>query len=132
MKCSFFQPVDSERPATELSCVVYLHGYCSSRTEGVSYAKHFLPFFITFFCFDFSGSGRSDGEFISHGWWEREDLKIVVDYLRKSGKVSTIGLWGHSMGAAAALFRADRDPSFAGLVFVTPLPNLSKIAYELY
>ena len=32
--------------------------------------------------FDFSGSGLSDGEFVSLGWWEREDLAAVIEYLR--------------------------------------------------
>lgn len=131
LKCSFFQPIDSERPAKELPCVIYLHGNSSSRVEGVPYVRYFLPSFITFFCFDCSGSGRSDGEFISLGWWEREDLKIVVDYLRKSGKTSTIGLWGRSMGAVTALLHADRDPSIAGLVLDSPFSSLTKLAEEL-
>ena len=43
------------------------------------------------FSFDFCGCGLSEGEYISLGWWEKEDLKMVVDYLKKSGMVSTIG-----------------------------------------
>ena len=41
------------------------------------------------FCtFDFSGCGLSDGEYISLGVHESEDLKVVVEYLRNCGKVS--------------------------------------------
>ena len=68
------------------------------------------------FAFDFSGSGRSDGEYVSLGFFEREDLKIVVDFLRASGKVSTIALWGRSMGAATSLLHGDRDPSIAAMI----------------
>jgi pimeloyl-ACP methyl ester carboxylesterase len=132
LKCSFFEPIESERPSKELPCVIYLHGNSSSRVEAVPYVRVFLPLYITIFCFDFSGSGKSDGEYISLGWWEREDLKIVVDYLRKSGKTSTIGLWGRSMGAATALLHADRDPSIAGLVLDSPFSSLIKLAEELY
>ena len=46
------------------------------------------------FAFDFSGSGLSDGEYISLGWYEREDVKTVTEFLRNSGTVSTIALWG--------------------------------------
>lgn len=132
LKCSLFEPVESDRPAKELPCVIYLHGNSSSRVEAVPYIKTFLPSYITMFCFDFSGSGKSDGEYISLGWWEREDLKVVVDYLRNSGKTSTIGLWGRSMGAATALLHADRDPSIAGLVLDSPFSSLTKLAEELY
>ncbi|CDJ33666.1 uncharacterized protein EMH_0084510 [Eimeria mitis] len=38
-----------------------------------------LPQNITVFAFDFSGSGRSDGPYISLGWWERDDLDTVID-----------------------------------------------------
>jgi len=38
----------------------------------------------------------------------------VIDYLRKTDHIGTIGLWGHSMGAATALLHAGRDPSLAG------------------
>ena len=46
------------------------------------------------FCIDFSGCGLSEGEYISLGWYERDDVDAVVEYLRNSNKVSTIGLWG--------------------------------------
>lgn len=55
----------------------------------------------------------------------------MIDYLRKSGKVSTIGLWGRSMGAVTALLHADRDPSIAGLVLDSPFSSLSTLAEEL-
>ena len=132
LKCSFFEPVDAERPAAQLPCVVYLHANSSSRTEGARYARLLLKAAITMFCFDFSGSGHSDGEYVSLGWWEREDVKVVVDHLRRSGRVSTIGLWGRSMGAVTALLHADRDPSIAGLVLDSPFSDINKLAEELY
>ena len=55
----------------------------------------------------------------------------MVEYLRKSGKVSTIGLWGRSMGAATAIMHADRDPSIAGIVLDSPFSSLKTLAEEL-
>ncbi len=100
--------------------------------EGARYAKRMLKAAITLFSFDFSGSGHSDGEYVSLGWWEREDLKVVVEYLRAGGRTSTIGLWGRSMGAVTALLHADRDPSIAGLVLDSPFSDINKLADELY
>ena len=65
------------------------------------------------------------------GWHEREDLNKVVDYLRNSGKVSLIGLWGRSMGAATALLHGHRDPSIAGMVLDSPFSKLQTLAQEL-
>jgi len=129
--CSHFEPIPSERVAERLPCVVYLHGNCSSRLEAVSTLPVLLPFNITVFCLDFSGSGLSDGEYLSLGYYERDDLSVVVNYLRESNRVTCIGLWGRSMGASTALLHADRDPSIAGLVLDSPFSDLKVLCEEL-
>lgn len=83
------------------------------------------------FSFDFSGCGLSEGRYISLGWYERDDLAIVIKYLRESNKVSTIGLWGRSMGAITAMMHADRDPSIAGLVLDSGFASLRLLAEDL-
>lgn len=129
--CSHFEPIPSERVAEQLPCVVYLHGNCSSRLEAVSTLPVLLPFNITVFCLDFSGSGLSDGEYLSLGYYERDDLAVVVNHLRESNRVTCIGLWGRSMGASTALLHADRDPSIAGLVLDSPFSDLKILCEEL-
>lgn len=129
--CSHFEPIPSERVAERLPCVIYLHGNCSSRLEAVSTLPVLLPFNITVFCFDFSGSGLSDGEYLSLGYYERDDLAVVVTYLRESNRVTCIGLWGRSMGASTALLHADRDPSIAGVVLDSPFSDLKVLCEEL-
>ena len=64
----------------------------------------------------FHPSGHSDGSFVSLGHFEKEDLLCVVEHLRATNVVSTIGLWGRSMGAATALMHADRDPTIGCMV----------------
>ena len=41
------------------------------------------------FAFDFSGSGRSDGEYVSLGFFEREDLKVGESFVRVRMHAST-------------------------------------------
>ncbi|OEH78213.1 hypothetical protein cyc_06121 [Cyclospora cayetanensis] len=106
----------------KLPCVIYLH---------VSALPVLLPQNITVFAFDFSGSGRSDGPYISLGWWERDDLDTVIEHLRSLGTVSSVGLWGRSMGAVTALMHAHRDPSIGGMVLDSPFAALRRLAEEL-
>jgi hypothetical protein len=47
-----------------------------------------------------------------------------VDYLRNSDQVSTIGLWGRSMGAITTIMHIDRDPSIAGVVLDSAMSSL--------
>ncbi|KAH8095222.1 palmitoyl-(protein) hydrolase [Aureococcus anophagefferens] len=58
----------------------------------------------------------SGGDWVSLGYWERDDLATVVAHLRASGKVSTVALWGRSMGSACALCHGHRDPSISAMV----------------
>ena len=131
LQCSFWEPYDEEREYDRLPCVVYLHGNSSSRCEAVSEIKYLLTMNITFFAFDFSGCGKSEGEYISLGWYETDDVQCVIEYLRKTNKVSTIGLWGRSMGAVTAIMYGVRDPSIAGLVLDSSFSSLNKLIEEL-
>lgn len=83
------------------------------------------------FAFDFAGSGLSEGEFVSLGHFEQEDVAAVVEYLRSTGEVSTIALWGHSMGAVTSIMFGDRDPSIAAMILDSPFCDLTQLAYEL-
>ncbi len=76
--------------------VIYLHGNSSSRLEGLRMAPELMKRNINIFVFDFAGCGMSEGEYISLGWHEKDDLRIVVDFVEKLPGVSRIGIWGIS------------------------------------
>jgi len=73
----------------------------------------------------------SEGEYISLGYHEKDDLATVIEYLRASGQVSTIALWGRSMGSVTALLHGHKDPSIAAMVLDGPFSSLDKLAREL-
>ena len=131
LMCSFWEPFDEEREYSKLPCIIYLHGNSSSRCEAIPEIKYLLPKNITIFAFDFSGCGLSEGDYISLGWHEQDDVECVVNFLRKSNKVSTIGLWGRSMGAVTALMYGSKDLSIAGLVLDSPFSSLKLLINEL-
>lgn len=108
-----------------------MHGNSSCRVEAVDLVPYILGARMTMFCFDFAGCGRSEGEFISLGWHERDDVNVIVNYLREHRKVNTIGLWGRSMGAATALLHSNRDPSIAGMVLDSAFSDLRTLVSEL-
>ena len=62
------------------------------------------------------GSGRSQGDYVTLGAHEVDDLEAAVAHLRQDGITGTVGLWGRSMGAVTALLFSQRDPSIAGIV----------------
>ena len=131
LACSFWEPFDEEREFPQLPCVIYLHGNSSSRCEVIPEIKYLLSRNITVFSFDFSGCGRSEGDYISLGYYEQDDVECIVNFLRKSNKVSSIGLWGRSMGAVTALMYGSKDLSIAGLVLDSPFSSLKVLIDEL-
>ena len=109
--CSYWEPFDEERESPRLPCVIYLHGNSSSRCEAYQEVSYLLTKNITVFSFDFCGCGQSEGDFISLGYYEKQDVHCVIEYLIKSKKVSKIALWGRSMGAVTAIMYANEQPS---------------------
>ncbi|KAJ6967483.1 hypothetical protein NC653_035638 [Populus alba x Populus x berolinensis] len=130
LRCSHYLP--SPLPAdTHLPCVIYCHGNSGCRADANEAAVILLPSNITVFALDFSGSGLSDGDYVSLGWHERDDLKVVVSYLRSNKQISRIGLWGRSMGAVTSLLYGAEDPSIAGMVLDSAFANLFDLMMEL-
>jgi dipeptidyl aminopeptidase/acylaminoacyl peptidase len=101
LQCSHWEPV--ERTADRIPIVIYMHGNASARVEVLPQLTCLLALGVAVFAFDFAGSGKSDGEHVSLGFYEREDLMCVVAHLRATDVVSTIALWGRSMGAGEFL-----------------------------
>jgi pimeloyl-ACP methyl ester carboxylesterase len=54
-------------------CIIFLHGLGSTRLEAFPMVEA-LPEDYSLFCFDFSGSGKSEGSNITYGLKEAEDV----------------------------------------------------------
>lgn len=129
LECSHWEPV--ERATDRIPVVIYMHGNSSARLEVIPQLSYLLSLGMAVFAFDFAGSGKSDGEYVSLGYFEREDLSCIVAHLRSTNVVSTVALWGRSMGAATALMFGDRDPSIACMILDSPFADLSQLCEEM-
>jgi len=128
LECSFWEPQPPEgQKAVPRPCVVYLHGNSSCRAGALEMLPNLLMAGFSVFALDFSGCGHSEGEYISLGYYECQDVATVIKYLRECGRVSTIGLWGHSMGAATSVMFAHTDPSVAAMVLDCAFADLRQL-----
>jgi len=71
LQCSHWQPIGESRIINELPCLIYLHGNSSSRIEALSILRCALSSGATVVAFDCAGCGKSEGEYISLGYYER-------------------------------------------------------------
>jgi pimeloyl-ACP methyl ester carboxylesterase len=100
---------DSQKdpPTDKKTMVVYLHGNASARLEVLSNLSFLLAQGIFGVAsLDFTGSGKSDGDYVSLGYYERYDLETMIQYLQQNYGNLEIVLWGRSMGASTALMHA--------------------------
>jgi len=131
MKCSFIEPFQESRPSIEMPVVLYLHGNSSSRIEGLNMAGELLKRDINLFVIDFVGCGLSEGEYISLGYHESDDVGNVIDFIEKLPGVGRIGLWGRSMGAATTMIYAHRDNRVKAICLDSPFADFNRLAREL-
>ncbi|KAL9647671.1 hypothetical protein ABK040_015160 [Willaertia magna] len=131
IECSHYQPIESQRQKEKLPCVIYCHGNCGSRCDALDAVSILLPYNITVFAFDFTGSGLSEGEYVSLGYYEKQDVSTIVEYLWSTKRVSRIALWGRSMGAATSILYSAIDSTIAGIVVDSPFTSLEDVAMEL-
>lgn len=138
LECSHFIPLpqkgaspDRPQDVQQVPVVIYLHGNSSSRLEAGSLVAKLVTRRVSVFCFDWAGCGLSEGEYVSLGWHERDDLATVIDYLRRSPHCGPIALWGRSMGAVSALLHLDRDPTIGAVCLDSPFASLRQLIEEI-
>jgi fermentation-respiration switch protein FrsA (DUF1100 family) len=69
---------------------------------------------VAVYLFDFAGCGHSDGDYISLGHFETEDLNFLIGELANQFRMTRFVLWGRSMGAATAVL--SRSPRVVGII----------------
>ena len=100
------------KPASPRPCVVLVHDYSCARPDALPCLAPCLAAGCDVCAFDCSGAGHSTGRFASLGWFEREDVTLVVAHLQSSQDVGVCGcgpiaLWGRGVGSAAVLLATD-------------------------
>jgi len=133
LRCSHFVP--SEDPACTVArpCVVYLHGMAASRWRVQDLLPFILSYDVSVFSVDFAGSGQSEGDNITLGLMEaRDDLPNVMRYLQEQPLVTSIGIWGFSMGAVAAIIgAAERESGIVAAILDSPFADFRALCQEL-
>ena len=99
--------------------LIICHGFRGSKEGGgraINLAKKAQHLGFTTLCFDFSGTGESQGEFASITLGKQvDDLKSAVDFLF-GRTLQPIILLGRSFGGTTAIIQASQDNRIKGLL----------------
>ncbi|MFN2745487.1 MULTISPECIES: alpha/beta hydrolase [Bacillus] len=94
-------------PNKTKNTVIICHGVTMNLLNSIKYMNLFLELGWNAVIYDHRRHGMSGGKTTSYGYYEKHDLKTVVDWLRKrNGNDALIGIHGESMGAVTTLLYA--------------------------
>ena len=84
--------------------IIISHGVTENKTNSIKYMNLFLEREFNVIMYDHRRHGQSGGKTTSFGYYEKNDLKAVVDWVRKEkGENILLGIHGESMGAATMM-----------------------------
>jgi pimeloyl-ACP methyl ester carboxylesterase len=109
-----------------LGTVIYLHGSADNRTSGLFVADRFTRRGYDVVVYDSRAHGESEGEACTYGYYEKQDLRRVIDSV-EPGPVAVIGV---SLGGAVALQAAAIDARIRTVVAVSTFSDLRTVATE--
>jgi uncharacterized protein len=106
--------------------VVYLHGVADNRASGAAIIERFVARGFEVIVYDSRAHGESDGNVCTYGYFEKQDLRLVLDRLEPG----PIVLIGSSLGAAVALQAAAEDARITAIVAAETFSDLRTVATE--
>ncbi|RIW33590.1 alpha/beta hydrolase [Bacillus salacetis] len=87
--------------------MIFCHGVTENKLNSLKYMNLFLKRGFNAVIYDHRRHGESGGSTSSYGFFEKQDLKAVVDELiKRQGEDVYFGIHGESMGAATTLLYA--------------------------
>lgn len=124
-------------PEKDYAVIIILHGHAGHRGALMADAKILNSHGYGCLLIDMRNHGKSEGEFTSFGLYEWQDVQGAVNYLQERADVNPnkIGLMGHSMGGAAAIFSAANIPEIKAVIaessFATVQDNIASGVRQL-
>lgn len=87
--------------------IIFCHGVTENKVNSIKYLNLFLERGFNGIIYDHRRHGESGGKTTSYGYYEKFDLKTIVDWLKLDrGADLELGIHGESMGAATMLLYA--------------------------
>jgi pimeloyl-ACP methyl ester carboxylesterase len=106
--------------------VVLFHGYGGSKSSLLERSKIFLSQNYSVLLVDFMGSGGSEGNTTTIGYYEAKDVQRCFEYLKERGE-EKVFLFGTSMGAVAIMRSISKfDISPTGIILECPFGSMYK------
>ena len=107
LDATYYVPTNSP-PLKGFPAIIFIHGFAMSKAETDASAQVYARMGYLTFTYSVRGHGNSQGLSTIISWKERNDLKIIIDYVAKLPNVDSksIGITGGSQGGLHGLWAA--------------------------
>ncbi len=107
--------------------VIALHGYRSNKNRFLPAAGYFTKDGWNFVAVDLRGHNQSDGTKTGFSYYERYDISVMMDSLERKHFPRPYVLYGHSIGAATAVFVAGHRQDIDALILESAFDDFSNL-----
>jgi fermentation-respiration switch protein FrsA (DUF1100 family) len=109
--------------------ILFVHGHGGNRNDFDEWAAAFAAEGYGLLLFDLHAQGESDGERITMGVTEAEDVKAAFNYLIAQDGINPerIAIFGHSMGAATSILATAQIPQIRCILVSAPYSSIRNV-----
>lgn len=110
--------------------IIFAHGVGGCKETYIGVAAKLANRGIESILIDSRAHGQSEGEFCTYGFYEREDISKVIDFIQTKQSEVPIGIWGSSMGGAIGLLALAKDKRLQFGLIQSTFTDLHQIVFD--
>lgn len=126
LKGYFIQTNEAIAKAT----IIILHGIADCKESQLGRAKVLADSGYNAVVLDLRAHGESEGKYCTFGYYEKEDIKLLVDEILIINNRIPVGIWGSSLGGAIALQAMSIDKRINFGIIEGTFDDFHKVAVE--
>lgn len=116
-------------PKSPKACIILLHGIRGKKEQWIGTAKWLNEKGYATLITDIRAHGESEGQYITFGYKEKEDVSAWARKLQSTFPNQKIGVWGNSLGGAIALQTLSYDKKITFGIIESTFADLNDVVY---
>lgn len=110
--------------------MILIHGIGGCKEHFLNLSASLANKGIASVIFDGRAHGESGGQYCTYGFYEKHDISVIVDEIKKRNPSLKIGIWGNSLGGAIAIQALELDKRIEFGIIESTFADLDQIVYD--
>lgn len=110
--------------------IIMVHGVGGCKEGFLATASQMAKQGYASVIYDQRAHGESGGDYCTYGFYEREDVSIIINRIKEKYPFQPIGVWGSSLGGAVAIQALERDKRLDFGIIESTFTDLDAIVYD--